>query len=153
MRRGRRLRARFKAAVSVGAVRPRPVLTLLTAPRTAATGSRGARLSCGAVTDRVRHRADTNETAEVVVEFGDVELPGWGLEDLDAAEVGDATAEFYRAPLAGLGRPPGGSPSEARRSFRRCHAGDPAGAELTALFMCTDRHLRAASGTLPPVTY
>lgn len=91
---------------------------------------------------------ESSETAEVVVEFGDVALPGWGLEDLDAVEVSDATAEFYRALLAGLGHSPGGSPFEALRWFRQCHTGDPAGAELTALFLCTDRRLRAAAGTL-----
>lgn len=120
--------------------------------RTGDQGSEGPVVASGAGSgagDPTREVVvETSESAQVVVDFGDVALPGWGLADLDAVEVSDATAEFYRALLAGLGQPPGGSPSEALRSFRHCHTGDPAGAELTALLLCTDRRLRAAAGTL-----
>lgn len=82
---------------------------------------------------------------ELVVDDDGTFDPMTGLQDLGALWLNESTGGLYRALLCGPGRPPGSDHLEAVSLFRRHHAEESEGAELTALLLVTERRWRGAA--------
>lgn len=82
---------------------------------------------------------------ELVVDDDGTFDPMTGLQDLGALWLNESTGGLYRALLCGPGRPPSSDHLEAVSLFRRHHAEESEGAELTALLLVTERRWRGAA--------